>query len=793
MAGTVSESGYVDPGTFLAGSNPLTDQLALFLVQLMIIVLLTRVLGVGLGYINQPRVIAEVIGGILLGPSALCRWGAFKANIFPAASLPKLSLISNFALIFFLFLVGLELDPQSLRKKAKQSAFISLTGIILPFASGVGVSKVIYDKFGDHETVPFYSFLVFCGVAMSITAFPVLARILTERRLLTTPVGRTTLAAAAVDDAVAWTLLVLVVALINNPANAVQAIYVFLAVLAFFAFMWFVTQPILLWVVKRDTSSVDGEVGQFSVFVVFMVVVGSAFFTQAVGVHAIFGGFLAGLVTPHHNGFAIKLTEKIEDLVGILLLPLYFAYSGLNTDVGTLTDGTAWGLTFLIIVVACCGKVIGGTLAARATGFNMRESLAVGVLMNTKGLVELIVLNLGYQAKVINQKVFTMFVIMALVTTFMTVPILSWVYPMRLYMGKDGSTPVLGSTHTLGDGENKDKEVSEMRVGRNPSMEWRMRSGVVICLTNMQTVSSVISLTHHLPANHFSLTAIRLIPLSLRTSRRMMAAQENAADTIVRTDPVINVFASIGKFVGGLRTTAGTNAPIDVIAKVSPVSEFGDRIVETATETDAKLVVVPLSGLQEEDGVMNVVWPAEDDFVRGVLTHSPCSVAVFVDRGFGNGENGAAAASITTKGTSSTENRVIVLFSGGEDDEESALLASNLASPQTVSNTLRLHVLRLTSPSPGSASTLLPDSDYLSTLPHPPTTIHDLPASTTVAAFPLHRGDLVVVGRGMFEDPDRGVKEWVAGARASVVIVGRHPMLNLASGGGPVFEKDAKV
>ncbi|KAI9006234.1 Cation/H+ exchanger, partial [Gaertneriomyces semiglobifer] len=412
-------------GTFLAGTNPLADPIGLFLVQIILIVVLSRVLAIGLGYLKQPRVIAEVIGGILLGPSLCSRSQAFKDNVFPQESLPRLSLIANFALILFLFLVGIELDPTTVFKKFRQSAAISLTGIALPFAVGVGVSRLIYDNLAD-KTVPFTSFFVFLGVAMSITAFPVLARILTETKLIQTPIGQITLASAAVDDGIAWCLLILVVALINNPSNSIQAFYVFLVVIAWGLFLWFAIRPVLQFLVKRSANS--DSISHLSVLVTFIVILVSSFFTQAAGVHAIFGAFLAGLITPHDHGFAIKLTEKIEDLVTMLLLPLYFAYSGLNTNIGMLNDGEAWAYTFLVIVAACGGKVIGCTAAARLTGFNWRESIASGILMNTKGLVELIVLNLGYTAGVINQKIFTMFVIMALITTFMTTPLITWVY-----------------------------------------------------------------------------------------------------------------------------------------------------------------------------------------------------------------------------------------------------------------------------------------------------------------------------------------------------------------------------
>lgn len=324
---------------------------------------------------------------------------------------------------------------------------------------------------------------MFCGVAMSITAFPVLARILTEQKLLGTDVGQITLAAAGTDDAIAWCLLILVVALINNPAHAINAFYVFLITLAFAAFLWLAVRPVMIYLIKRSDS--DNGADQFNVFFVFLCMCVAAFFTQAVGVDTIFGAFLVGLITPHDNGFSIAMTEKIEDLVSILFLPLYFAYAGLNVQLGDLDDGQSWGFVFLVIVVACAGKIIGCTAAARSAGIPWRESFTVGFLMNTKGLVELIVLNLGLQAGVITPKLYAIFLIMALTTTFMTCPIVAWIYPAKYH-----------TTLTCLPGEEVEKIVdlglgkSDMTMGRNEKAALQ----VLICLPSMRVVPAMMSI-----------------------------------------------------------------------------------------------------------------------------------------------------------------------------------------------------------------------------------------------------------------------------------------------------------
>ncbi|KAI8614966.1 Cation/H+ exchanger [Chytriomyces sp. MP71] len=421
-------------GTVLSGENPLLiSPLSLFLIQTVVVICTARLLAVCLKWINQPQVMAEILGGIVLGATALSRIPAFKENLFPQHSLPLLKLVADLGLVLYLFLVGLELDPLQLLKIFKKSVSISVAGIALPFALGAGVAKFIYDNYAD-QNVSFVSFLLFTGVAMSITAFPVLARILTERKMLHTRVGQATISAAAVDDFIAWTLLVLVIALINNSGGSgggassyATAIYVFLCVVAWALFLWFAIRPLILRMVKlaEDRETLQ----RFLLFVVFTLVLFSGWFTEIIGVQAIFGGFLVGVIIPHEHGFARKLAHQIEDLVTIVFLPLFFAYSGLNTDLTLLRDGQSWGFVALICFVACAGKMVGCTLTSRISGLNWRESGTVGILMNTRGLVQIIVLNVGLNAGVITPKIFSMFVIMAVFTTFLTVPLVTVFYP----------------------------------------------------------------------------------------------------------------------------------------------------------------------------------------------------------------------------------------------------------------------------------------------------------------------------------------------------------------------------
>ena len=301
--------------------------------------------------------------------------------------------MANLGLILFLFLIALEVDMQLFIKNWRVALSVGLAGMLLPFGMGFGIAWGLYHQFRTDEGIVPISFGVyglFIGTALSITAFPVLCRILTELNLLGTPVGVTVLAAGVGNDVVGWVLLALCVALVNN-GSGITALYVVLCTIGWILFLCFLVRPALLWLLRRNGSIENGP-SQGMVTLILLMTLFSSWFTGIIGVHPIFGGFLVGLICPHDEGFTVKLTEKIEDLVTVLFLPLYFTLSGLNTNLGLLSDGMAWAYVVGVIAVAFAGKIIGGTLAARSCGLVWRESLTIGSLMSCKGLVELIVL-----------------------------------------------------------------------------------------------------------------------------------------------------------------------------------------------------------------------------------------------------------------------------------------------------------------------------------------------------------------------------------------------------------------
>lgn len=393
----------------------------------MVIIAASRLAGALFRRIGQPQVMGEIVAGILLGPSLLgAVWPSGQDALFSAEVLPFIEVLAQIGLVLFMFLIGLELDLRLIKGGGHAAAAVSHASIILPFLSGVALALVIFDTLGsaDGDFVPFALFL---GASMSITAFPVLARILTERGLNKTRLGAVTITCAAIDDVTAWCLLAVVVAVAaaSGIGGAVQTVV--LAAL-FIAFMIVVIRPLLARLVAMQDEA--SGLTPTMLAVIFGGLLLSSLATDRIGIHAIFGAFLFGAIMPQQSDFAHELTSKLEDVTLVFLLPLFFAYSGLRTEIGQLgTDPQLWLYCVAIIGVAIVGKWGGSAVAARMVGLSWRESLGLGILMNCRGLTELVILNIGLDLGVIPPTLFAMLVMMALVTTFMTTPILGAIYP----------------------------------------------------------------------------------------------------------------------------------------------------------------------------------------------------------------------------------------------------------------------------------------------------------------------------------------------------------------------------
>ncbi|WP_414754503.1 cation:proton antiporter [Anabaena sp. CCY 9910] len=401
----------------------------LVLVEVLIVIGLSRLVGLGFKSIKQPLVIGEIVAGIMLGPSLFGLLAPdVAATLFPPETLPFLNVLSQIGLIFFMFLIGLELNPKYLSGQLEVAVLTSHVSILVPFSLGTVLALLLYPLVSN-AGVSFTAFALFLGAAMSITAFPVLARIITENNLQGTRLGTLALTCAAVDDVTAWCLLAVAIA-VARTGNIIGAFPTIIESAVYIGFMLTVGR----WFLKRLVVHYRraGRLSQFVLAGIYVAVVASALITELIGIHLIFGAFLLGAAMPKDADLVRELAIKTEDFVLIFLLPVFFAYSGLRTQIGLLNRPELWLLCAAVLLVAIAGKYIGTYTAARVSGIHKREASALGWLMNTRGLTELIVLNIGLELGVISPLLFTMLVIMALVTTFMTSPLLEWTYPKKL-------------------------------------------------------------------------------------------------------------------------------------------------------------------------------------------------------------------------------------------------------------------------------------------------------------------------------------------------------------------------
>jgi Kef-type K+ transport system membrane component KefB len=403
--------------------DALRQPLPLLLIQLILIVALARFFAAHSARLGQPAVVGEMIAGIVLGPSVA---GALApglfAFVFPAGSMGALRILSQVGVILFMFVVGMELDLKQLRGQARTAVLVSHVSIVLPYFLGTFFSFFMYESFST-PGINFSSFALFMGVAMSMTAFPVLARILEERGLTKSHLGSMALTCAAVADVTAWTILVFVVAVVKsrNLGNCLIAIGL---LLLFVGVMLLAVRPLLQRLPVAQMGVSNGPT-QNMVVTVLVVAFGAGLLTEVIGIHPLFGAFLAGVCMPQGSDFRLRVRDRLESFSAAFLLPLFFAFTGLRTQVGLLSDWQSVSVCLGLVAVATLGKLGGSMLAARWSGMDWHDSFALGALMNTRGLVELIVLNIGFDLGILSPKVFTMMVIMALVTTCMTGPLLS--------------------------------------------------------------------------------------------------------------------------------------------------------------------------------------------------------------------------------------------------------------------------------------------------------------------------------------------------------------------------------
>jgi Kef-type K+ transport system membrane component KefB len=529
----------------------------------------------------------------------------------------------------FMFLIGLELDPKILKGRAHTSIVISHTSIVVPFGLGALLARYLYPQISS-PSVPFSSFVLFMGISMSITAFPVLARILTERRLLQSKVGALTITCAAVDDVTAWCLLAFVVSMVR-ATHIMGAVRTTLLAVAFVVAMVVLVRPFLRRLGAR--SETKEGITQNVIAMTLLMLLASAWTTELIGIHALFGAFMFGAIMPKEGGFAAYLAEKLEDFVVVFMLPLFFAYSGLRTQIGLLDSLHAWFLCGLVTIVAVVGKFGGSTVAARLTGMRWREASALGILMNTRGLMELIVLNIGFDLGVISPTLFTMLVLMALATTFMTTPLLEWVFPSS-ELAKELA-----------------KELA--RAAETPSIITRLEAfTVLVCVSYERSGPALVTLAGALVGKDKQksrLYALRLIRPTERSSYRHIEEQDGAHGL----SPLMDRAREL-------------EMPIRTISFVSP--RPGHDICNVADVKRADLILLgwhkPLFSRTVLGGT-----------VYEVMEQAKSDVGVLIDRGFRKVQ------------------RVLVPFQGTPDDRAALLLARRFLQASGTEVTI-LHVVR---------------------------------------------------------------------------------------------------
>ncbi|KAF1937158.1 K(+)/H(+) antiporter-like protein 1 [Clathrospora elynae] len=726
-------------GGVLEGGNPVhfdeKNPLILFIVQAGIIIIFCRALNWPLSKIRQPRVISEIIGGIILGPSVMGRIPGFRESIFPAKSMTNLSLVANLGLTLFLFIIGLEVDLRFLLSNWKVALNVGVASMAIPFGLGCAIAVGLYNEFKhEPDTVPidFSIFMLFIGVAMAITAFPVLCRILTELKLLTTPVGVIVLSAGVGNDVVGWILLALCVALVN-AGSGLTALWVLLACAGFMLFLVFLVRPVFVYVLRRSGALQDGP-SQGIISLTLLIALGSSFFTGIIGVHPIFGAFMAGLICPHEGGFAIKVAEKIEDLIGALLLPLYFTLSGLNTNIGLLDSGIVWAYVIGVVAVAFFSKFISATLAARGTKMLWRECFAIGSLMSCKGLVELIVLNIGLNAKILSARTFTIFVVMALVTTFVSSPLTAYFYP-TWYQKKVESWRRGEIDWDTGKPIEESENIRDSVHYEKLAAEKIKRLTVYLRLDSMPNLlaftalfggnadqpapkthpskdvskskeTSELSLGDAPPNRPVEAHGLRLLNLTDRGSSVMQVTE---IESYTAYDPVVNTFRTFGRL---------HNLAVSGEVLVVPESSFAETLSMRASDSD--FLVLPWSetgGMSEQTiiedkGTENKLAASSyTSFVNSTLEESSIPVAVLINKNFGGSKNkiqkhhpkltrtysnvslSSAREKAITAPIADRSHHVFFPFFGGKDDRAALRLVLQLSeNPQVTATVVHFDV-----------------------------------------------------------------------------------------------------
>lgn len=641
----------VSNGAF-QGNNPIHFGLPLLIIQIVLVQIVTRCMAFLFKPFRQPRVLAEIIGGVLLGPSALGRNKTYLNAIFPKDSLTLLDTIATLGLIFFLFMVGMELDLKELRKSGKMALLVAFAGICVPFMGAIGVSTLL------HHTISagtkFGPLIVFVGVPLSITAFPVLVRILAERKLLATELGKLVVPAAAINDVCAWILLAIGVALSGTSSNPLVPVLVLLCGLAYVVFMLLFARRLMEWIAHRATSD-QQTVSEIYVCVTMVGVLIAGFTTDAIGIHPLFGAFVFGLIVPKDGTFVQMLIEKIEDFVTVMMLPLFFASSGLKTNLGSLNSARSFGLLVLLFLTASIGKISATVAVAVTNRMQLRTAFAFGFLMNTKGLVELIVLNIGKDLGVLNDQTFAILVLTCLFAVFFTTPAV-----VALYKPARNAVP-----YTNRKLESFNNRKDELRI--------------LACVHGARNIPGLLNLVEACRGTKkrpLKLYAMHLVELSDRPSAimTMNRARKYGRQPASRDDDIFVAFEAYGQL---------TKVTVKPMTVMSELADMHEDVCNMAAERRATLIILPFNFYQREDGTIEHINSGFRTVNQKVFQHAPCSVGVLVDKGLWG--------SSQLSEMSPPDRLVAMIFFGGADDREALAFGRQLSEHPNV----KLWVLRI--------------------------------------------------------------------------------------------------
>lgn len=588
-------------------SHSMKHPFGVLIIQIISIIAFSRIFGYLFSKIGQPTVIGEIVAGIILGPSFLgLFFPSVSAFIFPPDSLITLQFLSQIGLILFMFLVGMELDLKVLKKSAGISVAVSHASIIFPYLLGVILSYFLYTNYAP-ANIPFVAFALFMGIAMSITAFPVLARIIQERGLTKTPLGSLALTCGAIGDITAWCILAAVIAIVKT-GTLVNSIFTIGLAILYVNVMIFVIQPFLrkIGTVYISKETLSKTVLAFIFFILFL----SAYFTELIGLHALFGAFLAGVIMPHATEFKKNMVEKIEDVSLVLLLPLFFAFTGLRTQIGLLNESHLWLVCLAVIAVAIVGKFGGTSLAARFGGMTWKDSFSLGVLMNTRGLMELIILNIGYDLGILSPEIFAIMVLMALATTFMTGPALSAIN--HLFDRKQFTF------------HNKGRQLFRVLISFGPPQ----MGSTLLKLANIITPSTDI-LTP-------DFTAIHLTPSSEVHPTNALVYEQEGFELLKKTAKELN---------------------LNVHTRYKATDEVQNEILRTANKENFDLLLLGSARSVFTENVLGGI-------VRKLLSDCKCNLGIFIDRDFTTPKR--VLAIVPPPGNSLFEKILKQLFQGGD-------------------------------------------------------------------------------------------------------------------------------